>query len=712
MIPLGRFGVIVLGGLVVVALVVGSRIERTNRQLNRVALQLFGSYVDNDTPRQVRREGLVQSARLGVTYRVYAAKTLLYASLCVMAGSLLGIAAIGFVFDLLAVPEATLRSELPGQLQFLAGQLAFPDPTPAQVIAVFVVGGVVSGVGTGGLVYLYRWYRPRQIADKREAAIDESLPRTVAFMFALSRSGMTHKKLVEITGQNSDYFGETAEELVVSLRDMQFSNADFLNATRRLAQTTPSTEFANFAENLSDVLRTGRPMSEYFREEYEKYRDDRKTRQQQVLEELAALAEGYVALLVAGPLFLITILVIIGLLFGGTLDPLRVFVYGIIPLTTVGFMSYLGGLTAELGLDSEGGVAEIGAEMLHRGGPSSSSEETPEKTVTDGGVLPTDRANLERIYMYDRLRGVRQTVANPFDAAVRSPLTVLYVSMAIATTYVFVQLYELYSTGTMSITTADDYLIQGALLVLAPFSVAEYISSSRLRRIERALPDFIDRLADRTEAGMGVTRSIRELEPKSVPGLTDLIRQVRRDIEFGAKTSDALVRFASRAESPLAARAVVLIVNAVHASDDVAPVLRIAADEAQTDRRLERRRRQELIIYVLIIYISFFVFIGIVAALVLVFIPALPSGSELTGGASGQSVPSTGLGAGLTGTSGQRQTGAYATVMLHSTIIQGAVSGFTAGKLSQGDLLSGAKHATLMIAIAYLALLLLLPVPS
>jgi len=171
------------------------------------------------------------------------------------------------------------------------------------------------------------------------------------------------------------------------------------------------------------------------------------------------------------------------------------------------------------------------------------------------------------------------------------------------------------------------------------------------------------------------------------------------------------VRFASRSESPLAARAVVLIVNAVHASDDVAPVLRIAADEAQTDRRLERRRRQELIIYVLIIYISFFVFIGIVAALVLVFIPALPSGSELTGGASGQSVPGTGLGAGLTGTSGQRQTGAYATVMLHSTIIQGAVSGFTAGKLSQGDLLSGAKHATLMIAVAYLALLLL-PVPS
>ena len=712
MVSLGQLGLVGLGGLIALVLVVGSRVESTNRQLNGIALQLFGSYVDNNTPRQARREGLVQSARLGVTYRVYAAKTLLYASVCVVAGALIGIAAIGVVFDLLAVPEATLRAQLPGQLEFLAGQLSFPDLTAAQVVAVFIVGGLVNGVGSGALVYLHRWYRPRQIADKREAAIDESLPRTVAFMFALSRSGMTHKKLIEITGRNSDYFGEAAEELVVSLRDMQFSNADFLNATRRLAQTTPSTEFANFAENLSDVLRTGRSMSEYFREEYEKYKDDRQTRQQQVLEELAALAEGYVALLVAGPLFLITILVIIGLLFGGTLGPLRLFVYGIIPLTTIGFMSYLGGLTAELGLDYEGGVAEIGAEMLHRGEQSSTEEASDGEVAADGGLLPTDRANLERIYMHDRLGRLRRTVGSPVEAAIRSPLTVLYISTTVATAYVFIQLFGLYLTGTLSVQVADDYLIQGTLLVLAPFSVAEYVSSNRLRQIERALPDFIDRLADRTEAGMGITRSIRELDPESVPGLTDLIRQVRRDIKFGAKTSDALVRFASRSESPLAARAVVLIVNAVHASDDVAPVLRIAADEAQTDRRLNRRRRQELIIYVLIIYISFFVFIGIVAALVLIFIPALPSGSELTGGVpTEQGVPGTGLGAGLTGSAGARQTGAYATVMLHSTLIQGAVSGFTAGKLSQGDLLAGAKHASVMIAIAYLALLLL-PIPA
>ncbi|MFB6117689.1 type II secretion system F family protein [Halosegnis sp.] len=705
MAPLARLSLLALGLLILLVVGVGSRFKSVDRQFNRIALRLFGSYVIDNSAKQARRESLVQAARMGVTYRVYAAKTLAYAGTVALAGSLIGIYAIVLLFGLLAVPQETLANQLPDQLSFLASQLTLPTLTAEQVALLFVFNGATFGAGSGIVTYLYRWYRPGQLADNREVAIDESLPRTVAFMFALARSGMTHKKLIEITGRNSAYFGEAAEELVVSLRDMQVSNADFLNATRRLAQTTPSTEFANFAENLSDVLRTGRSMAEYFREEYEKYKEDRQTRQQQVLEELAALAEGYVALLVAGPLFLITILVIIGLLFGNTLNALRTFVYLIVPMTTAGFIAYLGGLAAELGLDDQAGSIDLDTDILYE---ASEDDDTPEMSA-DGGAVVGDTTNLERLYMFNQMRGLRRAIADPIEAAVRSPLTVLYVSTSVAALYVLVNLYLLAVGDGITIEAADDYLIQGTLFVLAPFSVAEYISNSRLQSVERALPDFIDRLADRTEAGMGVTRSIKELDPDSVPGLSEEIRELRADIRLGTKTSEAMVRFASRTESPLAARATVLVVNAVHASGDVAPVLRIAADEAQTDRRLDRRRRQELVIYVLIIYVSFFVFIGIVAALVLVFIPALPSGGELTGGipSGGGSVPGGVPGLPGSGGGGADNRGAYATVLLHSSVIQGAVSGFTAGKLSQGDLLSGAKHATLMIAIAYAAMLLL-----
>ncbi len=680
---------------------------------NRLALGLFGSYVAEPTARRSRRRNVVLSAHMDVMYRVYAARTLLFAAMVALAGSILGLYVIVLGIEPLAVPVSTMEELLPARLEFLAANLTLPTLSVMQVFVLFALSSATFGTASGIGTYLYRWSRPTRIADRRETRIEESLPRTVAFMFALSRSGMSHKALVETLARNSVYFGEAAEEFTISLRDMRFSNTDFLSATQRLARTTPSTEFANFAEDLTDVLRTGRPMSEYFREEYEQYQQDKESRQERILEQLAALAEGYVALLVAGPLFLITILVIIGLLGGGTLSVLRAFVYLVIPVASVGFMIYLGDLAAGLGIDTT--ISEFSVDMSRirpdatEAEPDAPGDDVGRSTpvTPDGGRVVGDPV-LARLAVYDRLRDVRRQLARPLETALQSPDTVLFVATPVAASYVLLGGTSLYLNDALTLRAIDDFLIQATLFALGTFAVAEYSSDRRLRRIERALPDLIDRLADRTEAGMSFTRAIRELEPSSVPGLEPEIRELRADLEWGGKTSEALARFAERTKSVFAVRAVILIVNAVHASGDVAPVLRIAADEAQTDRRLDRRRRQELLVYLIIIYVSFLVFLGIIVALVLVFVPALPSAEQLTGQVSGGAVAGgTGLSSVGLGGSSAEDRAAYSLVMFHASVVQGAVAGFTAGKLSQGSVRAGAKHATVMVGVAYVAMLLL-----
>jgi len=685
---------------------------RVNEAVSRLALGVFGSYVTRPSARQSRRRNVVLSAHMDVMYRVYAARTLLFATTTAVAGSILGLYAIVAGIQVLAVPAETMRAALPDRLDFLAETLTLPSLSVAQVFVLFLISSATFGAAAGVVMYLYRWSRPTRIADRRETRIEESLPRTVAFMFALSRSGMSHKALVETLARNSVYFGAAAEEFTISLRDMRFSNTDFLSATQRLARTTPSTEFANFAENLTDVLRTGRPMSEYFREQYEQYQTDKQSRQEQILEQLAALSEGYVALLVAGPLFLITILVIIGLLGGGTLGVLRAFVYLALPAASVGFVLYLGDLAAGLGIDAE--IDEFDVDMARiRGdtetdaGEDAGSSRRAASVSPDGGAVVDDRAVLGRLATYDRLRTVREQLARPIRTALRSPDTVLYVAAPIGVLYALAGGTILYLEGALTIRAGDDYLIQACLFTLGTFAVSEYSAERRLRRIERALPDLIDRLADRTEAGMSFTRAIRELDPSSVPGLEPEIRELRADLAWGGRTSEALTRFAERTESVFAVRAVILIVNAAHASGDVAPVLRIAADEAQTDRRLDRRRRQELLVYLIIIYVSFLVFIGIIAALVVVFVPALPATEQLAGQASGAVPGATGLGSVGLGGSTTEDRAAYSLVVFHASIVQGAVAGFTAGKLSQGSVRAGAKHAAVMIGIAYVAMLVL-----
>jgi len=55
--------------------------------------------------------------------------------------------------------------------------------------------------------------------------------------------------------------------------------------------------------------------------------------------------------------------------------------------------------------------------------------------------------------------------------------------------------------------------------------------------------------------------------------------------------------------------------------------------------------------------------------------------------------------AGLTGV-GQVDVEAFERLLFHATLVQGLLSGLIAGQLSTGDVRAGAKHATVLVAIA------------
>jgi flagellar protein FlaJ len=134
----------------------------------------------------------------------------------------------------------------------------------------------------------------------------------------------------------------------------------------------------------------------------------------------------------------------------------------------------------------------------------------------------------------------------------------------------------------------------------------------------------------------------------------------------------------------------------MRASGDIALVLRVAAEEARVRRTKKQKRRQEMAAYLVIIYLSFLVFLAIVFVLVTVFMPTIPSPATLgDGGIGGRAV-------GLT----DAQKRAYVTLLFHTAAIQGAASGFVASQMAKGDLADGAKHAAIMLTLAYGSFLL------
>ncbi|WP_435364279.1 type II secretion system F family protein [Haloarchaeobius sp. DYHT-AS-18] len=679
-----------------------------DRIVTRFSLVIFGKYISQRGRKRTRRKQLLRAAHIPTTYRTYASKTALYTGVAALVGSILGMYFIWLGLIILAIDEETIRSVFPSDLHFLTNFVGLPSISVFELFALMAVTSLTLGVSFAGMTYWYRWWYPDYRGDERERRIDASLPRTIAFIYALSRSGMEFPKVMRILAEHQHIYGESAEEIHVAVRNMDMFGQDMITAIHTMARRSPSSQFKEFAENLASVLQSGRSLSEFLHQQYRDFQEEAEAQQEKLLDLLATLAEAYVTVLVAGPLFLITILVVLGIAVGDTLDPLRVFVYVILPCANFIFILYL--LSATDTIATSRGYEDVEAPVDGLAGVR-----RIDSAQTDGGHDAD--GNVARLETYRQLRSLRSILGNPLRTVVEKPLSLLWVTVPLAALIVLVRLPGVVDAGGLNIREFDDLLIQAALFVIGTFAIAFEVHRRRAEAIEAAVPDLLDRLASVNEAGMTVVESIGRVRRSELGALDSEMDRVWADIRWGADIETALKRFEARMRTKIISRVVAITTKAMNASGDLATVLRIAAKQAKADRRLKRARRQEMVTYMVVVYLAFFVFLFIVVVLSTVLIPSLPDGGTGAalnatggGGAPGtgpQNVPAVG-GVGQTGSIDKDE---YILVFFHTTIIQGLLSGLVAGQLSSGDIRTGAKHAAILIALAYATFIVLIPGP-
>ncbi|UPV73524.1 type II secretion system F family protein [Halorussus limi] len=702
--------------------------RRADRLVVFLALTAFGGWVAERGRRRTRRSRLLQSVHAGETYRMFAAKTLLYAGYAAVVGSIAGVYLVAGALAVLRVSPEAMRETLPAQLDFLAGLLVVPNLSTGEWFALLLATSATLGVASGVLTYWLRWENLSYRANARERKIDESLARTVAFVYALSRSGMAFPEILRTLARNRAVFGEAAAEVAVAVKAMDYAGLDMLSAIERLAERTPSEKFGEFADNLASVLQSGRSISSYLDTQYRRYQEDAEAQQAAFLELLATLAEGYVSVFVVAPLLFITILVIMGLMaLGDTLPLLRMLAYFAIPLANVGFVIYLDSITESLRASREdrdidlaaaalAGVRRTDAPTAERTGverPGAdggrTADPTPSAVRPDGGSGVADAApdadpavlNFERLDAFENVRWLREALADPTRTLRENPVVVLYATVPLGLLSILLRSWPHLADGTLTLRVFDDFVVQAALFVVGTFAVVQELHRRRTAAIEAAIPDFLDRLASVNEAGMSVVESFERVSQSDLGALDAEARRLWTDIEWGVDAETALYRFEDRLDTPTVTRTVTLVANAMHASGDIARVLRIAADDAQDTRRLERKRRQEMLTYLVIIYLSFAVFLVIVGALNSILIPNLPTDAAASAGG-------TPVGGGPLSEISSVNVEAYTLLFFHTSLVQAVCSGLVAGQMGEGSVRNGAKHATILLAVAY-AVFLFLP---
>jgi flagellar protein FlaJ len=680
--------------VVIVGFLVAGRLnEHVGRRVTGLAREWFGRFVGNN----LERKQILQAAYVSETYRAYAAKTYLSAILLGITGAVTGAYVVGgLLFVIPLIGDAI--SVLPNTIVSALGR-----PSEWEIVldtdglaALFVGSAVVSGVVTGALTYSFRWRLPASHAEARRRRINEGLARTMAFLYALSRGGMPFPEALGTLARNRKVYGETADEISVAVREMELFGTDMVTAVQKMSERTPSEEFKTFSENLSSVLQSGQSLPAFLKDQYDRYQEEAEERQAEVLELLATLAEGYVTVLVAGTLFLLTVLLVFGLTTTNTLNVLQGLAYMIIPLANIVFMLFLAGRLELLGIGREGAAAIPDESEMIRGDEAGARD----IRAADGGRVAGVESNFERLQAYDRLSRVQSVLRAPLQTVLRNPTSLLYLTVPLAIVVTLVRLPAALTGAGVNVRVLDDLLLQAGLFVFGTFAIVRYLYKRRLDRIEAATPELLERLASLNEAGMSVVESFSRVRGSDLGVLTEEVDRIWSDIQLGANVDEALVRFGKRTRTVPITRAVTLLTNAMRASSNIGAVLRIAATQARADLRMRRRRRQQMLTYLVVIYVSFVVFLVIIVAVQQVLVPSLP-----------ETVPTPdssnrlGVSADQFARLGGVNKAAYTLVFFHTALIQALMSGFVAGQLGEGTIKDGAKHATIMLGVAYIAFL-------
>jgi archaeal flagellar protein FlaJ len=289
------------------------------------------------------------------------------------------------------------------------------------------------------------------------------------------------------------------------------------------------------------------------------------------------------------------------------------------------------------------------------------------------------------------------------DAEVRRRRMILIVSGIAAT--VFLALAGLSFVGILPKAGWIHLLCLGLLSGLGPYGFYSAREHNRIRRLEERFPDFLRDIASSHKGGLTLHQAASIAARGEYGDLTPEVRKMADQLSWNVSFSEALRRFADRVQTPLVQRAVSLILQADRSGGSTTDVLLTAAKDAREIKNLENERRTTMGLYTVVVYITFFVFLGVAAILYAQFAPQIVASSnavqELSAGGPG--------GTGIEGVSGNAlDLAQYQLFYFMAAVVQGLGDGIVAGLLGTGRAVLGLRHSFLMVAISYVVFAFLL----
>jgi len=515
--------------------------------------------------------------------------------------------------------------------------------------------GMVPGL------YLFQIYYPCIIARGRKSRIDLELSYAVSYMQALSTTMSPFEVIRRIYEENA-MFGEVSCEFGQIVRDVELFGDDMITAMHNLQHATPSPLLKDFLNDLCIIFESGGNITAYLSSKTDYFHEQARRELDVVLKTIEIMAEVYVSAFVAGPIALIIMIIAQGMTSQGTMAWLLPFMYLCIPAGAILMIWILSLMLPPENLEiSRQGIVEY---------ESSAGVPVEEGSETAGNheFYQHIEAKKKRFRIYDKLR-------HPFRTYI-SHYTYGIVAGSICAGLLAILLL----TGSFETLFPKNAFEAGTCLLvigfMAPISLAYEGRRWYVNNIEEHIPEFLRELSDMKEIGLTLPDAIQRITSAKLGLLSSELSHVSRDVGTGAYVNSALVRMEERIGLISVKRAISLLVKASEITSNLSQIFLIAITDFEHYLRMKRERSNTAIVYVMIIYLSFGIY--------------LYTAYQLNGPFM-SSFKTYNINFNLT---------QNVTDMFRIGIILGLFSGIMAGQFSSNSILAGFKHSIVLLAAA------------
>jgi flagellar protein FlaJ len=191
---------------------------------------------------------------------------------------------------------------------------------------------------------------PASKAKTRARDIDRRLAPAMSFISAMASADVNIDVIFKELSRQKVY-GEIAAEAAWITRDTELLGSDILSAIKGAAKRSPSAKFQDFLQGVITTSTSGGQLKPYFLLKAEEYQKENKLALKSQMETLGMLAESFVTVVVAFPLFLVLIMAIMAIVGGGDSSFMVMMLYVVvllmIPMSQFGFIFVIWNMSKE-----------------------------------------------------------------------------------------------------------------------------------------------------------------------------------------------------------------------------------------------------------------------------------------------------------------------------------------------------------------------------